>query len=59
MSVTDLIVTQTDPIVAVLLVGILWYLRRVRKDLQREMQRIRERTQRLEDFILGRDGGEE
>jgi len=51
-ALLDAILTQTDPVVALILFGILAYLRFVRKDVKEEVRRVRERTQRLEQIFL-------
>lgn len=48
MAIVDLIVSQTDPITAILLVGIIYYVRSTRNEIRREIRENRDRVERLE-----------
>lgn len=51
-ALVDALFQATDPIVAILLVGILAYMRMIRKDLKNELAIIRGRVARLEESHL-------
>lgn len=45
---TDLLLQTTDPVSALLLILIAWYMRSIKRDLETEIARVRKRTERLE-----------
>jgi hypothetical protein len=47
-ELTDLLLQTTDPVSAILLVVIVGYLRQIKRDLEAEVARVRERTEELE-----------
>jgi hypothetical protein len=68
-GLVDVIIAETDPVVSLLLVGIIWYsrstrqeLRREREDMRRELRKARERIERVESELLDSppraDGGD-
>jgi len=52
VSLTDLLVSQTDPVTALLLIGVLWYTRGIRSEMRRELRQTRERIERLESEAI-------
>lgn len=58
-ALTDILVQQTDPVTAVLLVVIIVYVRSIRTNLKEELSLVRGRISRLEDLFLNNDGREE
>jgi len=52
VSLTDLIVSQTDPVTAVLLLGVLWHTRSIRSEMRREISQTRDRIERLESDAI-------
>jgi hypothetical protein len=54
----DALIEATNPVTAVLLAGIAWYLRQVRDDLRDDLQATRSRVERLESELIDHNGGE-
>jgi hypothetical protein len=56
-ELTDLIVQQTDPVVAIILIVMVAYMASIRRDLKSELSLLRERIERVENELLndGRD----
>jgi len=51
-ALTDLIVQQTDPVTAILLVVNVFYIRSLQQHFRRERQHQRKRLRRLENELL-------
>lgn len=56
-ELTDLIVQQTDPVVAIILIVMVAYMASIRRDLKSELSLLRERIERVENELLN-DGNE-
>jgi hypothetical protein len=56
-AVTDLIVQQTDPVVAIILIVMVAYMAGIRRDLKNELSLLRERIERVENELLN-DGSD-
>lgn len=52
MSVVDILVTTTDPVTALLLLGIAYYCRSIREDLRTDLRETRDRVERLESELI-------
>ncbi len=55
-GLTDLIVQQTDPVVAIILVVMVAYIASIRRDLKSELSLLRERIERVENELLDDKG---
>lgn len=55
MSLFEILIQNTDPITALILVFILIYLRNIRTNLKEELENTRERVERVEDHLLEDD----
>jgi len=51
-AIIDLLVTQTDPITAIVLVGMWYQMRAMRADLKEDMQANKQRISRLEEGVM-------
>jgi hypothetical protein len=51
-ELTDLIVQQTDPVVAIILIVLVAYMASIRRDLKSELSLLRERITRVENELL-------
>lgn len=51
-SLVSLLLEVTDPVVALLVGGVIWHVRRLRDDLERELEQNRDRVERLEDELI-------
>jgi len=58
-ELTDLIVQQTDPVVAIILIVIVAYMASIRRDLKSELSLLRERIERVENELLDNSGGDD
>ncbi|RYJ12743.1 hypothetical protein ELS19_01335 [Halogeometricum borinquense] len=56
---TDLVLSTTDPVVALLIVGLAIYIRVVHRDLHNDLDLVRGRVRRVETNLLAPDGGQE
>lgn len=56
-ELTDLIVQQTDPVVAIILIVMVAYMAGIRRDLKNELSLLRERIERVENELLN-DGSD-
>jgi len=56
-ELTDLIVQQTDPVVAIILIVMVAYMASIRRDLKSELSLLRERIERVENELLN-DGND-
>jgi len=56
-ELTDLIVQQTDPVVAIILVVMVAYMASIRRNIKNELSLLRERIERVENELLN-DGNE-
>jgi hypothetical protein len=56
-ELTDLIVQQTDPVVAIILIVMVAYMASIRRDLKSELSLLRERIERVENELLN-DGSD-
>jgi len=55
-ELTDLIVQQTDPVVAIILIVMVAYMASIRRDLKDELSLLRERIERVENELLDDKG---
>lgn len=46
---TDLLLQSTDPVTSILLIVLVYYVRQIKEDLQREIRKVRRRVARLEN----------
>jgi hypothetical protein len=58
-ELTDLIVQQTDPIVAIILIVMVAYMASIRRDLKQELSLLRERIERVENELLNNSQGDD
>jgi len=58
-ELTDLIVQQTDPVVAIILIVLVAYMASIRRDLKRELSLLRERITRVENELLDNSQGDD
>jgi len=58
-ELTDLIVQQTDPVVAIILVVMVAYMASIRRDLKSELSLLRERIERVENELLDNSQGDD
>jgi hypothetical protein len=58
-AVTDLIVQQTDPVVAIILIVMVAYMAGIRRDLKNELSLLRERIERVENELLDNSQGDD
>jgi len=58
-AVTDLIVQQTDPVVAIILIVMVAYMAGIRRDLKSELSLLRERIERVENELLDNSQGDD
>jgi hypothetical protein len=56
-ELTDLIVQQTDPVVAIILVVMVAYMASIRRNIKNELSLLRERIERVENELLN-DGND-
>jgi len=54
-ELTDLIVQQTDPVVAIILVVMVAYMASIRRNIKNELSLLRERIERVENELLNDD----
>jgi len=55
-ELTDLIVQQTDPVVAIILVVMVAYMASIRRNIKDELSLLRERIERVENELLDDKG---
>jgi len=58
-ELTDLIVQQTDPVVAIILIVMVAYMASIRRDLKQELSLLRERITRVENELLDNSQGDD
>jgi len=58
-ELTDLIVQQTDPVVALILIVMVAYMASIRRDLKQELSLLRERIERVENELLDNSQGDD
>lgn len=58
-ELTDLIVQQTDPVVAIILIVMVAYMASIRRDLKSELSLLRERIERVENELLDSSQGDD
>jgi hypothetical protein len=56
-ALSDLIVQQTDPVVAIILIVMVAYMASIRRNIKNELSLLRERIERVENELLN-DGNE-
>jgi len=56
-ALSDLIVQQTDPVVAIILVVMVAYMASIRRNIKNELSLLRERIERVENELLN-DGSD-
>jgi hypothetical protein len=55
-ELTDLIVQQTDPVVAIILIVMVAYMASIRRNIKDELSLLRERIERVENELLDDKG---
>lgn len=55
-AITDLLLATTDPVTALMLIGLAAYIRSVKNSIRSDVKRVRNRVGRLEDSHIP-DGG--
>lgn len=58
-ELTDLIVQQTDPVVAIILIVMVAYMASIRRDLKQELSLLRQRIERVENELLDNSRGDD
>jgi len=58
-ALSDLIVQQTDPVVAIILIVMVAYMASIRRDLKSELSLLRERIKRVENELLDNSQGDD
>jgi len=58
-ELTDLVVQQTDPVVAIILIVMVAYMASIRRDLKQELSLLRERIERVENELLDNSQGDD
>jgi len=58
-ALSDLIVQQTDPVVAIILIVMVAYMASIRRDLKSELSLLRERIERVENELLDNSQGDD
>jgi len=58
-ELTDLIVQQTDPVVAIILVVMVAYMASIRRNIKNELSLLRERIERVENELLDNSQGDD
>jgi len=56
-ALSDLIVQQTDPVVAIILIVMVAYMASIRRNIKYELSLLRERIERVENELLN-DGSD-
>jgi hypothetical protein len=51
-ALSDLIVQQTDPVVAIILIVMVAYMASIRRNIKHELSLLRKRITRVEDELL-------
>jgi hypothetical protein len=51
-ALSDLIVQQTDPVVAIILIVMVAYMASIRRNIKNELSLLRERIERVENELL-------
>jgi len=58
-ELTDLIVQQTDPVVAIILIVMVAYMASIRRNIKDELSLLRERIERVENELLDNSQGDD
>jgi len=58
-ELTDLIVQQTDPVVAIILIVMVAYMASIRRNIKHELSLLRERIERVENELLDTNQGDD
>jgi len=58
-AVSDLIVQQTDPVVAIILIVMVAYMASIRRNIKNELSLLRERIERVENELLDDSQGDD
>jgi len=58
-AVSDLIVQQTDPVVAIILIVMVAYMASIRRNIKNELSLLRERIERVENELLDNSQGDD
>lgn len=58
-ELTDLIVQQTDPVVAIILIVMVAYMASIRRNIKNELSLLRERIERVENELLDSSQGDD
>ncbi|AUV82063.1 hypothetical protein C2R22_10725 [Salinigranum rubrum] len=56
-ELTDIIIQATDPVTALLVIAIGYEIWSVKKDLQQDVEVVRQRVRRIESAFIETDGG--
>jgi len=56
-ALSDMIVQQTDPVVAIILIVMVAYMASIRRNIKNELSLLRERIERVENELLN-DGND-
>jgi len=58
-ALSDLIVQQTDPVVAIILIVMVAYMASIRRNIKNELSLLRERIERVENQLLDNSQGDD
>jgi hypothetical protein len=58
-ALSDLIVQQTDPVVAIILIVMVAYMASIRRNIKNELSLLRERIERVENELLDNSQGDD
>jgi len=58
-ALSDLIVQQTDPVVAIILIVMVAYMASIRRNIKDELSLLRERIERVENELLDNNQGDD
>jgi hypothetical protein len=58
-ALSDLIVQQTDPVVAIILIVMVAYMASIRRNIKDELSLLRERIERVENELLDNSQGDD
>jgi len=58
-ALSDLIVQQTDPVVAIIFIVMVAYMASIRRNIKNELSLLRERIERVENELLDNSQGDD
>jgi len=58
-ALSDMIVQQTDPVVAIILIVMVAYMASIRRNIKNELSLLRERIERVENELLDNSQGDD